>query len=56
MISDASAMPEDCSDFATVKPGTAGRPFTLFVHKATIENDRHAELTWGLRMPEWRPG
>lgn len=32
---------------ATVTPGTAVRPFTLFVNKATIENDRHAELTWG---------
>lgn len=32
---------------ATVEPGTAVRPFTLFVNKATIESDRHAELTWG---------
>ncbi len=32
---------------ATVTPGTAVRPFTLFVNKATIESDRHAELTWG---------
>jgi 5,6,7,8-tetrahydromethanopterin hydro-lyase len=32
---------------ATVTPGTAVRPFTLFVNKATMENDRHAELTWG---------
>ncbi len=32
---------------ATVAPGTAVRPFTLFVNKATIESKRHAELTWG---------
>jgi 5,6,7,8-tetrahydromethanopterin hydro-lyase len=32
---------------ATVVPGTAVRPFTLFVNKATVENERHAELTWG---------
>jgi 5,6,7,8-tetrahydromethanopterin hydro-lyase len=32
---------------ATVTPGTAVRPFTLFVNKATIEGERHAELTWG---------
>jgi 5,6,7,8-tetrahydromethanopterin hydro-lyase len=32
---------------ATVAPGTAVRPFTLFVNKATIESARHAELTWG---------
>ena len=32
---------------ATVTPGTAVRPFTLFVNKATIEGERHAQLTWG---------
>ena len=32
---------------ATVAPGTAVRPFTLFVNKAAVESDRHAELTWG---------
>ncbi|HEX3333894.1 MAG TPA: formaldehyde-activating enzyme [Acidimicrobiales bacterium] len=32
---------------ATVAPGTAVRPFTLFVNKATVEGERHAELTWG---------
>ncbi len=32
---------------ATVTPGTAGRPVTLGVHKAAIENDRHATVTWG---------
>ena len=28
-------------------PGLPVKPFTLFVNKATIESDRHAELTWG---------
>ena len=32
---------------ATVTPGTAVRPFTLFVNKATIAGERHADLTWG---------
>ena len=32
---------------ATVTPGTAVRPFTLFVNKAAIEGERHAALTWG---------
>ena len=32
---------------ATVTPGTAVRPFTLVVNKATIEGERHAGLTWG---------
>ncbi len=32
---------------ATVTPGTAVRPFTLFVNKAAIEGERHATLTWG---------
>jgi 5,6,7,8-tetrahydromethanopterin hydro-lyase len=32
---------------ATVTPSVAVRPFTLFVNKATIESERHAELTWG---------
>jgi 5,6,7,8-tetrahydromethanopterin hydro-lyase len=32
---------------ATVAPGTAVRPFTLFVNKAAIEGERHATLTWG---------
>ena len=32
---------------ATVTPGTAVRPFTLFVNKAVIEGERHATLTWG---------
>ena len=31
----------------TVAPGTAVRPFTLFVNKAMIAGDRHASLTWG---------
>ena len=32
---------------ATVQPGIAVRPFTLFVNKAPIEGERHARLTWG---------
>jgi len=32
---------------ATVTPGVAVRPFTLFVNKAPIEGERHATLTWG---------
>jgi len=28
-------------------PGLPVKPFTLFVNKATIASDRHAELTWG---------
>lgn len=30
-----------------LKPGLPVKPFTLFVNKATILDDRHAELTWG---------
>jgi 5,6,7,8-tetrahydromethanopterin hydro-lyase len=29
------------------KPGLPVQPFTLFVNKATITDDRHAKLTWG---------
>ena len=32
---------------ATLQPGIAVRPFTLFVNKAPIEGERHARLTWG---------
>jgi len=32
---------------AVVRPGVPARPATLFVNKAAIESDRHAELTWG---------
>jgi len=32
---------------ATVTPGVAVRPFTLFVNKAPLEGERHATLTWG---------
>ncbi len=32
---------------ATVQPGVAVRPFTLFVNKATVETERHAAVTWG---------
>jgi 5,6,7,8-tetrahydromethanopterin hydro-lyase len=34
--------------FVTVlQPGLPVKPLTLFVNKATIASDRHAELTWG---------
>lgn len=34
--------------FVTVlQPGLPVKPFTLFVNKAAIAGDRHAELTWG---------
>lgn len=34
--------------FVTVlRPGLPVKPFTLFVNKASIAGDRHAELTWG---------
>jgi len=32
---------------ATVAPGIAVRPFTLFVNKAATEGERHAAITWG---------
>jgi 5,6,7,8-tetrahydromethanopterin hydro-lyase len=32
---------------ASVAPGVAIRPTTLFVNKATIVSERHATLTWG---------
>lgn len=32
---------------ATVQPGLAVRPHTLFVNKAAIDGERHAGLTWG---------
>jgi 5,6,7,8-tetrahydromethanopterin hydro-lyase len=30
-----------------LQPGMPVKPFTLFVNKARIENDAHAEMTWG---------
>lgn len=34
--------------FVTVlQPGLPVKPFTLFINKASIAGDRHAELTWG---------
>ena len=30
-----------------LRPGLPVRPYTLFVNKAAIASDRHAELTWG---------
>lgn len=32
---------------AVASPGLPVHPFTLFVNKATIENDAHGTLTWG---------
>jgi 5,6,7,8-tetrahydromethanopterin hydro-lyase len=32
---------------ATLQPGVAVRPYTLFVNKAPIDGERHAGLTWG---------
>lgn len=32
---------------AVAAPGVPIRPFTLFVNKAAIDNDRHGQLTWG---------
>lgn len=32
---------------AVLKPGLPLQPFTLFINKATIAGDKHAELTWG---------
>jgi 5,6,7,8-tetrahydromethanopterin hydro-lyase len=30
-----------------LQPGLPVKPFTLFVNKARIESDAHAEMTWG---------
>jgi 5,6,7,8-tetrahydromethanopterin hydro-lyase len=32
---------------AVLQPGLPVRPFTLFVNKARIDGDHHAQLTWG---------
>jgi 5,6,7,8-tetrahydromethanopterin hydro-lyase len=32
---------------AVLRPGLPVKPFTLFVNKATLAGDRHAEMTWG---------
>jgi 5,6,7,8-tetrahydromethanopterin hydro-lyase len=32
---------------AVVRPGVASKPPTLFVNKAALESESHAELTWG---------
>jgi 5,6,7,8-tetrahydromethanopterin hydro-lyase len=32
---------------AVVRPGLPAQPFTLFVNKAAVAGERHAELTWG---------
>jgi len=30
-----------------LRPGLPVKPFTLFVNKAKIDSDKHADLTWG---------
>jgi len=32
---------------AVVRPGLPAKPLTLFVNKAAIASERHAQLTWG---------
>lgn len=32
---------------AVLQPGVPVKPFTLFVNKAPVENERHGTLTWG---------
>jgi 5,6,7,8-tetrahydromethanopterin hydro-lyase len=32
---------------AVLQPGLPVKPFTLFINKASIESEHHAELTWG---------
>ena len=32
---------------AVVRPGVAAKPPTLFVNKAALESEAHAQLTWG---------
>jgi 5,6,7,8-tetrahydromethanopterin hydro-lyase len=43
----ATPRPGHAAFVCTVAPGTALQPQTLFVNKATIESERHAQLTWG---------
>jgi 5,6,7,8-tetrahydromethanopterin hydro-lyase len=43
----ATPRPGHAAFVASVTPGTAVRPYTLFVNKATVQGDRHASLTWG---------
>ena len=43
----ATPRPGHAAFVATAAPGVPLRPMTLFVNKATIEVDRHGELTWG---------
>jgi 5,6,7,8-tetrahydromethanopterin hydro-lyase len=32
---------------AVLRPGLPAKPMTLFVNKAAVESDTHADLTWG---------
>ena len=43
----ATPRPGHVPFIAVLRPGLPVKPMTLFVNKATIESDRHAELTWG---------
>ncbi len=43
----ATPRPGHVAFVATVQPGVAVRPFTLFVNKAPVEGERHSSLTWG---------
>ena len=43
----ATPRPGHAAFVATAAPGIPLRPMTLFVNKATIEVERHGELTWG---------
>ena len=41
---------------ATLQPGVAVRPHTLFVNKAAIDGARHAGLTWGAAQAGFAAG
>ncbi len=43
----ATPRPGHAAFVATVAPGIAVQPWTLFVNKAGIESERHGQLTWG---------
>jgi 5,6,7,8-tetrahydromethanopterin hydro-lyase len=43
----ATPRPGHAAFVASLAPGVAVRPFTLFVNKATIEGEAHGTLTWG---------
>src|SRR5215472_11959253 len=43
----ATPRPGHTPFLAVVVPGTAAKPLTLFVNKATIDGPEHGTLTWG---------